>query len=566
MSEPELYNLPQSCMLLGALVKAINSYDDNISRRTTKRFFSGETIDQYSENRILKAVSKALIASGLIPAPTSYKDNPERYDKSIADILTEYTIEWDNMRAYLHHRWARTTRPDLMNLTVLRLGIVFLAIRTAAAINLSNLPIPQESTPIWAQEKGGRKLLKSYLDKYSITKEQFLEGLGTDKNTLDGWLYNDTRPLDDKIHLIAKKLASYNKDSYQNIRNQFRRYYILVALCDTLAKSVEREKVIELATEFIGIVRRLYAEFEEALQNSSEKEKVAVYLQIFLLGPRLQIVLNALSKVSEQEADPEWKIDILAGGGNWESRLQQVALKFSINNAAGVAKSLSDMKGIPVSDSRGALNPLNSQNQTRASLWKSPEVIVDLAHLDFERFISKIEEELSDLRTAVKNKPQNAECHFELGSRLGKMGENFNIPAMVEEGVRECRIASQLEPLWDTPRVEIGIIYLNTHHYSAALKELEAAASLYKEVSLHLAFNLGVARLKNNNLVGALEMLDKVIAAEPNHAHAVNYAAYSRFLIGDHKAGVDLAKRAMKLGVPDTFNAWRKGVFKKSLS
>ena len=66
------------------------------------------------------------------------------------------------------------------------------------------------------------------------------------------------------------------------------------------------------------------------------------------------------------------------------------------------------------------------------------------------------------LRRAVELQPFDAQIHFHLGASLGQIGE-------VEEGTKECRIAAQLEPDWEIPKVEVGIILANAERYEEAM-------------------------------------------------------------------------------------------------
>ena len=73
--------------------------------------------------------------------------------------------------------------------------------------------------------------------------------------------------------------------------------------------------------------------------------------------------------------------------------------------------------------------------------------------------------------------PQNPLAPSHLGSFLGMVGKNFGKRSLVDEGVLECKITAGLQPDWDNPAVEVGIILVNIGEGAAALRELEQAES-----------------------------------------------------------------------------------------
>jgi len=164
---------------------------------------------------------------------------------------------------------------------------------------------------------------------------------------------------------------------------------------------------------------------------------------------------------------------------------------------------------------------------------------------------------ITHLRRAVELQPQSAEYHFHLGATLGKKG-------LIEEGIQECWIAAKLDPKWDIPLVEVGIILINSGQNQAALEHLEAAVRTLPEMTTHLAVNLGYARMRCNDPKGALEMFETVFEDVPDHGLALDCAAHCYFLIGDGKKGRAFAKRAYQLGFMDTYRDWRAGKYRVS--
>ena len=133
----------------------------------------------------------------------------------------------------------------------------------------------------------------------------------------------------------------------------------------------------------------------------------------------------------------------------------------------------------------------------------------------------------------------------------------------VDEGIQECWIASKLEPGWELPLVEIGIIYLNARRNEEARDHLEGLVSRLEDLSWHLAVNLGIARRRCGDTAGTLAALDVVIAEDLLHAQALDEAAYCAFLLRNHTKGARYAKRANLLGVSRAFDAWSRKEFRR---
>ena len=79
------------------------------------------------------------------------------------------------------------------------------------------------------------------------------------------------------------------------------------------------------------------------------------------------------------------------------------------------------------------------------------------------------------------------------------------------------------------------------------------------EATPHLRFNMGYVFMNLYRYTEALEQLEEVIAARPDHAHAFLYAARCAFKLSDKIKGIRYAKTARRLGEPGEYNAWKRG-------
>ena len=64
----------------------------------------------------------------------------------------------------------------------------------------------------------------------------------------------------------------------------------------------------------------------------------------------------------------------------------------------------------------------------------------------------------------------------------------------------------------------------------------------------------------------AITAIQQVINIKPDYARALDYAAHCAFMFEDQIKGMKYAKEARKYGETQTYNDWRKGVYKKQKS
>ncbi len=146
------------------------------------------------------------------------------------------------------------------------------------------------------------------------------------------------------------------------------------------------------------------------------------------------------------------------------------------------------------------------------------------------------------------------------------VGKHLNDRNMIDEGIIECKIASTLCEGWDMPLVEPGIILINAGYFDEALVELAEAHKKLPETTLHLALNRGHAFMCIKEYEKALRDFEFVINIKPDYALALDHAAYCAFMLQDQVKGRKYAKEARKFGSPQTYNEWRRGLYKRKKS
>ena len=564
------YAAPLSGAIIGMVVKELRIQDHDLNDKTARRYFNGKRVSDRKKAAILLALGNALTELHIFPTSSFLQQQGIPQGRVLASTLAWYAAQWDRLAGYMRSISASVARQDLAATAYLRLVVIDLSLRVSAAMWLAESPTPGEEPPIWAEESSGAKYLRQLLARCgpsAPTRDQLSETLGVSYNTVDSWLDSSVRPSSANLSNIADVLGQRIEGlETEDIGRDLNLHFALSHICDLLSLHLGRDTVMDLAAALTRFISRNLDGLRKHSKLPPESAAQAQLL-LMLLGARFVSSEYLLKALWRRETDPLWRTDLMAASKPWHLRLTHVMQNIgSMEGAAQVAQE------------RFSVSPEEAQSlveETVRSLLADP---TDLTNLEGRSFIrikgdakysagnrmiqysqakseGDLETALIHVRRAVELQPESAEYHFHLGATLGMAGS-------YQEGIQECWIAVQLDSSWELPKVEIGIILLNSNQNQVALDHLERIARDVPEHSSHLAFNLGVARYRCGYYGEALEELDGVISAQPEHAMALDVAAHCAFLQGDAQKGARLAKRANALGQSETYREWREGKFR----
>ena len=226
-------------------------------------------------------------------------------------------------------------------------------------------------------------------------------------------------------------------------------------------------------------------------------------------------------------------------------------------SAAGLAQDISDVTGTVTEEDHYIEEVLKRQ-----ASWNGDFAVESPVDDDYlRRYAAMLQSGIDLRRSLVKSFPQNPLAHTHLGSFLGMVGKNFGKKNLVDEGILECKIAAGLQPNWDNPAVEVGIILVNISEGAAALRELEQAESNFPEPTPHLRFVKGYVLMTLEQHSEALACLEAVIEERPDFAPAYDQAAHCAFKSGDRIKGLRYAKEARMRGMYAEHRAWGNGAY-----
>ena len=545
-----------SGQIIGAVVDALNIRHDILDGRTAKRFFAGEPVNEHNHTEILLAIGEVLVERGIVPTPPVFRRDGISMPVFLAATIGRVANRWDKLVSTMRSSSGKTSNQENAVERFLRLVIVDLALRTFAVMRLAEIEPNKPEIPLWAEENGGGKLLRELTRDAHLTRDQLAARAKVTRRAVDNWLDGNNRPTSENLSAISEALADMISGSTsEQLEHSIRRHLAFSHIADMAASLIGREKVSELSealTRFIWLI----AEDVNDMDRPPVEELFGSELHILRFGttdPANNALLRNLALV---EKDAGWKRDIIAATVDWNVSFQWVSAQaMSSATAAGLAED------IPVDSSDADDAEVFARVKASALDIDFPSVLLGGPAALMTSLTRMIDDGMEVRRGLVREFPNSARAHAELGSFLGMVGKNLGRRELVDEGVIECHIASALMPGWDNPAVEPGIMLINIGEYEEALRELNQAANRLPEPTPHLRFSTGYALMRLGRFKEALEHLELVIDARKDYALAHLYAADCAFLLMDRRKGIRFAKTARRLGEPGAFISWKEGKY-----
>ncbi len=556
MSDSKVKPVPMlsvySGQIIGAVVDALAIHHDVLDDRTARRFFAGQPVNQHSHTKILLAIGEVLVDRGIVPVPPLFRQRDVSMPIIVAATVARAAQRWDQLVSTMQSRSGRTTDSGKAVEGFLRIVVVDLAVRAFALMRLAGLKPSEPETPLWSQENGGGKLLRALTRGANLTRDQLAARLGVSATSVDNWLDGNNRPTPENISVIAKVLAGRTAGSRpEQLEQNIRRQFAFAHVADLVAHLIGREQVMDLSAALVRFIW-LMTEDVNSMDRPPLEEAAGAEIDALRLGTAYLLSHNLLRNLAILEKDPGWKRDILAATVDWSVPFQWAGGQtLSPKSSAGLAQDI----------------PVDSSDSDDAEVFSRLMSTIDnINYLSVlsggpAAFFRILDDGIAQRRAIVRDFPNSARAHNELGSFLGMVGKHMGRRDLVDEGIIECHIASALLPTWDTPAVEPGIMLANIGAFDEAIRDLAQAAERLPSPTPHLQFATGYALMELSALDEALEQFEMVIKARPDYATAHLHAAHCAFMLTDKQKGVRYAKTARRLGEPGAFIAWREGKY-----
>lgn len=570
---------PYSGQILGAVVEALDVGKGVLADKTAKRMFAGRPVSERSKSERLKALGQEMLDLGVVPnvdwqaREAGFREDLETSDV-LADVIGLMCEWWDMLMERIQSESVQLVDGGQVGRQFLRLVTVDVSLRMLGWAYLAELELPEPHAPLWAQPNGAGEILRSRLRETGLRRHQLAGELEVSPTTVDNWLDGRNFPSWFYLPALARKLSRGQGTDAGDLEARLRRELALARLADAVAAVVGWDDVaadLEAAFRFARLMQQtdalasVFAEVAEVTKlagsNSSEKpDLVGGYLVLLLVragssAPFARRLLWALARRPEVR---DWAGDIYAVASSMELQLRHVAgTQSGGRTAAGLAQDYFDIVVEPTSEDLEVSEAIKT-----TLVGEQNDLFPDRPQMgSVPNLFSAIDRSIRLRRGLVLRFPMSAEAHYQIGSMLGMMGRRVQNRAWVDEGIMECRVAAGLEPGWDAPAVEPGVIMCNIEDWDGALRELAVAQGSLPAVTPHLRNVRGYALMNAGRLDEALVDYLAVVEVRPDFATAWGYAAHCAFRLGNPTEGLRYAKRARTLGDPWAYDAWDKGVY-----
>ena len=535
MAEPDRKpSVPTSGQILGALVASLGIQDKSLNSKTAWRLFSGSPariVKPSSKRRIFDALARKVVEAGLL----QFRETPSRgviSPSTLAVLLEFHADRWDEFRAFLHPRTSKLERKNhpVVWTAYLRLLAIDLAIRTAAYLHLAEAR-HHSLEMIGSLESNTRgRFLNGRRQEAGLTREVLAEEVGVSVNTVDSWMYGNSRPSDTNILKIAGAFtrATGGADPSLSVA-ELRRFYWLSDIITVLEHHVGAERVSEVIDRFRSYCEQSYSYMESEILPTTGPEGLQILADG---GAESKTAVRLLERLIAGESDPDWREDLKWVGRNWYYRIAMASHRVR----------------------REEVNDLNVA--TDGNLFKSWDITNPLAYEHYERSMDLIAEgkhaeALTEVSIAAQLDPLDPVYHFSIGSAKRSIGYRTGNLGIMEEAIEECWIAIRLDPMWILPWTEVGMTLMEANRPKDALEHLKSVPEDCGPLDVRYYRTLGITQSKLGLTKEAMESVETAFRMDPEDLGLVLDVVAAASMLGDKRKFRRYSKIARHLGAEE---------------
>ena len=447
--------LPTSGQIIGALVTRLGIRHPVLQSRTARRYFSAapeRLVKDSTRAEIIEAIAEVLTGSGFIASQQTKEDN---YDPApaLASMLQWHADNWDLLRSFLRRRIMRVQPGNLPKIweAYVRLAVIDLALRVAAHLHLAGAsPAALNLLDSWSVSGRGAYLNRKR-QQAGISLEHLAVAVGVTDNTVDAWMYQGTRPADERITRLSEALSGgIEGTNAVSIATELRALYWVSDVAALLSEHIAVYAVDEVFGRFHRYAEAAYGIIDDQFPVEDRTEALTS-LSDLGVGARLSEPL--LMALIEQEPDEEWREDLKSTGMDWIRRVLSVNVRLHLDEVDDIIQ------------------------KTEGRLLEDWEVTNPDAYAHYRRSLElrmdgKLWEALAEVEIAARLDPLDPADHCTLGSVKTGIGIERRDTALVNEGLDALWLAVALDPNWILPWTEIGLTLLHTDRPAEAVAHL----------------------------------------------------------------------------------------------
>ena len=543
MTEREtMPHLPTSGQILGALVGGLGIKDETLRDRTARRYFAADLehlVKDSTREKIIGAMAEVITDSGFV-ASQQVRDDNYALAPTLASMLQWHADHWDLVRSFMRRRTMRVLPSNLPKIweAYVRLASIDLALRVAAHLHLAGVS-PEALDFLGSANRMGRgAYLNNKRQQAGLTLEDLAEEVGVDNHTVDGWMYDGTRPSNDNLTKTATVLSDRIEGSNSlDVALKLRALYWVSDVAGLLAEHIDSDAVEEAIGRLQKYALATYRLIEEHFPPGHRAEDLIVLAD---LGVGARVANPLLAALIEQETDGEWRKDLVPFGMDWVFRILSANLNARL---AGEDDLTQNPDGLSL-DGGDAGNP-EAYSHYRLSLELKMQVNPSEAAAELER--------------AIKLAPLDARYHHALGSMKTQAAMWTGRTPLIDEGLNSLWMAVAIEPNWILPWTEIGSTLHHTGRSEEAVEHLRNVSPECGPLDSEYHSALGAAYWKVGKLTEALTAFEASLELDPEETSALLPASELALLIGDNQKHRKYLRMAKHFGAEeDTLKVWEQ--------
>ena len=543
MAEREVMpRLPTSGQILGTLVGKLGIRPDALRDRTARRYYAADLkrlVKDSTREEIIGTMAEVLTDSGLVASQEVREDNYP-LAPTLASMLLWHADHWDLVRSFMRRRTMPVLPSNLSKVweAYVRLASIDLALRVASHLHLAGAS-PEALDFLGSANRMGRgAYLNHKRQQAGLTLEDLAEEVGVDNHTVDGWMYDGTRPSNDNLTKTATVLADRIEGSNSSdVALKLRALYWVSDVAGLLAEHIGGDAVEEAIGRLQKCALATYRLIEEHFPPERRAEDLIVLAD---LGVGARVANPLLAALIEQEPDEEWRKDLVPFGMDWVFRILSANLNARLAGEDDLTKKLDG----PSPDGRDAGNP-EAYSHYRLSLELKMQ--------------GNPPEAAAELEKAIQLDPLVARYHYALGSMKTEAAMWTGRTPLVDEGLNSLWMAVAIESNWILPWTEIGSTLHHTGRSEEAVEHLRNASPEWGPLDSEYHSALGAAYWKIGKLPEALTAFEASLELDPEETSALLSASELALLLGDNEKHRKYLRRAKHFGAEeDTLKVWER--------
>ncbi len=596
-----------------------------LRKETTQDYFRGRRpIKQNSEEEIVEAVCWGLVRAGIVPPvqlpPNAATGLPGGGIYELVYLGIRHLLwAWDGVRGSVSSLSASVTNPKTAALPFMRLFAIDLALRLQALLLLTAVDFSASDSVAWATPDGRGWLLQRWFERAGTnapTKTGLAARLtgfvehrdGASHQAVGYWLDGSRTPSAQHMIELAREFSSLDTgESEEALLAQMRRFYGLWRLGEMLSKVVGWDVVQDAAARISRYIDsgQALVRLSGDVRSSSVQQLLVCDVAMGLWKQGGEHGAASLTGYMEKgliwrgpwtksETDPVWKTDLLVCGSTaklvsghsgdalaygverqllpFTTRIQHCYQRGAAWEAVTRAvPELADAKLPPPFDHESTYRLMNSYHRLWPPELRAPWEALSRSHPTLlanqyeqmaadEQVWGFYEDAIEYWKLAIQNAPDDAYKLFRLGALYGEVGE--------VEAAKGClRRASDLDPLWLQPTLEIGRILMHVGQYQDALAHLQKVPPEAMNTHVFGQYLLGHAFAAQGQLKEAAAAFERLTELQSDNAGAFAEASLSLFQAlkanpntADRKVtisrGKEWAKKAALMGDDRAKAAW----------